>query len=203
MRRSPERSGTSPALPGRSRRRGRSAACEIGERRLRPDEVIVALRKPALQHLQAGLHLGDGVRHDIFVRRDAELREHVPLVRHVIDHVRVAIAVDRADPLVHARPLLRVVGRQSRRRDDDMRLAQRVEDLVLRRAMLSSPRRPNATIRISPLPKTAAGKRGGSPSQLTLPVPYSAGISVPSSLFQWLRWASPSFLNSPDLSHRG
>src|SRR4051794_36947689 len=33
--------------------------------------------------------------------------------------------------------------------DDDLRLAQRVEDLALRRAMLSSPRRPDATIWIS------------------------------------------------------
>ena len=69
----------------------------------------------ALQHLKADFDLGHGMGDNGLVRRNAELREDVALVRHVVDQIRVLVAIGRADPLVHARPKLRVGGREPAR----------------------------------------------------------------------------------------
>src|SRR3954467_14248227 len=54
------------------------------------------------------------MRHDRLVGSDAELWEHVPLVRDVVDHVRVEVGIDRTDPLVHAGPAASGLGLQCR-----------------------------------------------------------------------------------------
>jgi hypothetical protein len=71
------------------------------------------------------------MRHDLLVGFDAELREYVSLVADVVDHVWVIVAVHRADPLVHQRPVARLRGLQRRPRehllevgDDRARLIQ-------------------------------------------------------------------------------
>src|ERR1700730_5440492 len=50
--------------------------------------------------------------HHLLVGWDAELGKHSPLMRDVIDHVRVVVGIDRADPLVHARALPRALRAQ-------------------------------------------------------------------------------------------
>jgi hypothetical protein len=81
--------------------------------------------------LESGLDLGQRVRHDLLVGLNAELREYVSLVADVVDHVQVIVAVHRADPLVHQRPVARLHGLQRRPReqlleigDDRARLVQ-------------------------------------------------------------------------------
>ena len=85
---------------------------EIRQRELRPDQKVLPVRQLALHDPQAVSDLRHGMRDDLFVGCNAELREHVALVRDVIDQVRVVVAVDRADPLVHAAARLRIFRRQ-------------------------------------------------------------------------------------------
>src|SRR5215468_3274404 len=72
------------------------------------------------------------MRYDRFIRGYAKLREYQPLVRHVIDHVRVVVGIDHTDPLVHAGPTRDVSWLQGRAReslvdiaDDGARLIER------------------------------------------------------------------------------
>jgi hypothetical protein len=102
---------------------------EIGEAWLRAQQKWPAIRQLALQHLEANVDLRHRMRHDLLVRWDAELREHVALMRDVVDQVGVVVAVDRADPLVHAAPLLRIAGRQ-------LRPVERVVDIADNRGRL-------------------------------------------------------------------
>ena len=88
---------------------------EIRETQLTPEQKFHTARQLALQHLKADFDLGHGMRHNSLVRRDAELREDVTLVRHVVDQIGVVVAINRADPLVHARPNLRIAGREPAR----------------------------------------------------------------------------------------
>src|SRR5262245_20922500 len=78
---------------------------EVGQREFRPQEVIPAMRELPFSDLQAQLYLRKGMVHDLFVGGDAKLREDHPLVRHMVDHVRIVVGVDHADPLVHPRPV--------------------------------------------------------------------------------------------------
>jgi hypothetical protein len=64
--------------------------------------------------LQRPDHLGHSALHDPIIARDAKLRIDQTLVRHVVDELRIEVPVEIADPLIHPRPLARIIGRQSR-----------------------------------------------------------------------------------------
>src|SRR5689334_18476603 len=60
---------------------------EIREAQLRAQQKLPAIRQLALQHLEANLDLRHRMSHDLLVRWDAELWEHVALVRDVVDQI--------------------------------------------------------------------------------------------------------------------
>src|ERR1700747_2107227 len=88
---------------------------EIREAQPRPEQKLLTARQLALQHPKADFDLGHGMRHNGLVRLDAELREDVALMRYVVDQIGVVVTINRADPLVHARPKLRLAGREPAR----------------------------------------------------------------------------------------
>ena len=54
------------------------------------------------------------MRYDLFIGRNAEFRIDQPFVGHMVDHIEVVVGIDRAYPLVHARPFANVLRRQAR-----------------------------------------------------------------------------------------
>src|ERR1700674_4271346 len=61
-----------------------------------------------LHHLETHLDFGERMRDYLLIGRDPKSWEDQALVRHVVDHVRVVVGIDRADPLVHARAFANV-----------------------------------------------------------------------------------------------
>ncbi len=72
------------------------------------------MAKRLLQDLECALDLGQCVSNHFLVAGNSQLREHQPLVRDVVDHVRVVVGIDRTDPLVHARACPDIFGLQGR-----------------------------------------------------------------------------------------